>query len=1131
MDVVTPSAYITKDFEIMRPILAEFVSHNLQQKNKSDWWRQLVLFKMGDVYQRDLPFEGSFEDLVKKMDIFACLKSIENNWYDVFKYTLTRSQRTWAHELLETRNSLAHVSDKIMNDEDAARALDTMFRFMEPIDQENAEELRKLLRQVRYMTEKSSTDAAFSKPTVAVKVQEKSITETTMTYASPWRLIAEPHPDVARGDYRQAEFAADLSQVIRGNAVMEYQDPVEFFARTYITEGMKGMLSKAAMRIAGKGGEPVIQLKTVFGGGKTHSMLALYHLMRSTFPQTLMGVPEILKSAGITTMPKVKVAVLVGTALSPAKPRKSANFPGITINTLWGEMAAQLAEQSGNPKLYEYIKEDDKKGTSPGSDALRALFDACGPCMILIDELVAYARKLYGYHQGELPAGTFDNVLSFAQELTEAARKSKNSIVVAAIPESEIEEGGEAGKIALERIEHIFGRMETIWKPVVSEEGFEIVRRRLFKNITDQDAVDKTCNAYFNIYKNNPDFFPIECREADYLTGMKKCYPIHPEIFNRLYEDWATIEHFQKTHGVLRLMAAVIYDLYSNNDSGAMIMPGSIAIGKPGIREELTRYLSDGWNPIIENEIDGKNSQSVKLDSQGGGYYGKYFASSHVARAIFLGSAPDVREMSNRGINANQIRLGVVQPEENIPAYNDALASLSDKLTYLYRSADNRYWFDTRPTLKKTVADRARIQTLDEIVFALESELKNVCRSKEPFEAVHLAPSHSGDIPDSPSIRLVLLTPAEVYKHDDKNCFALTVAKDYYENRGNSPRIYRNRIAFLAPDGATMDQLKQDMRLLMAWRSIEKDIVNLNLDNAQQREVKDAIEHSERTIRDRIQDAYSWLLIPIQDGTGPVTWSISRIPGISNPVTKAAQKMREEESLIDTLSSKIISMEMIQFDLWKNKNHLQVRELWEDYTRYIYLHRVKNQEVLFRALESGILSGEYFAYADGQDASGRYEALCLGNNAHLHITLDGLLVKPEAAKAQIEKEKAIAETASASTRALNNPCEKTGASPSHGPSYADGNLFGSGKTPSKQPSQQNKPTHFYGSVNLDVNKIGQTAGTINQEVLQHFRNFANVEIAVKLDVHVKIPEGVSEDVARTIRENCRTLKFINSEFE
>ena len=140
-------------------------------------------------------------------------------------------------------------------------------------------------------------------------------------------------------------------------------------------------------------------------------------------------------------------------------------------------MAAQLAESAGRPELYDFVKDADKKGVSPGSEALKNLFDACGPCLILMDELVAYARKLYGV--SGLPAGSFDNFNSFIQEITEAARASKNSLVVASIPESNIEIGGEAGKNALETIEHTFGRMESIWKPVAANEGFEVVRRRL----------------------------------------------------------------------------------------------------------------------------------------------------------------------------------------------------------------------------------------------------------------------------------------------------------------------------------------------------------------------------------------------------------------------------------------------------------------------------------------------------------------------------------------------------------------------------------------------------------------------------------------------------------------------------
>lgn len=198
--------------------------------------------------------------------------------------------------------------------------------------------------------------------------------------------------------------------------------------------GMKGLLVQAIRRVSGKDGEPVIQLKTAFGGGKTHSMLALYHLLRGRAPiSRTPNIKSVIEAAEVDRLPVCRVAVLVGTALEPAKSKRLQNFPGITINTLWGEMAAQLALDAGNPKLYDLVKESDKKGVSPGSETLKKLFDACGPCVILIDELVAYAKKLWKVDG--LPAGSFDNLISFIQEITEAARASQNSLVVASIPE------------------------------------------------------------------------------------------------------------------------------------------------------------------------------------------------------------------------------------------------------------------------------------------------------------------------------------------------------------------------------------------------------------------------------------------------------------------------------------------------------------------------------------------------------------------------------------------------------------------------------------------------------------------------------------------------------------------------
>ena len=186
-------------------------------------------------------------------------------------------------------------------------------------------------------------------------------------------------------------------------------------------------------------------------------------------------------------------------------------------------------------------------------------------CLILMDELVAYAKVLFGAEG--LPAGSFDNFITFSQQITEAARASENSIVVASIPESSIEIGGEAGQKALEAIEHTFGRMESIWKPVAANEGFEVVRRRLFLDCKDEAARDAVCDAFSQMYQDNSEDFPLESKEVEYRDRLVSCYPIHPEVFDRLYGDWATLERFQRTRGVLRLMAENEADYYQKYEA------------------------------------------------------------------------------------------------------------------------------------------------------------------------------------------------------------------------------------------------------------------------------------------------------------------------------------------------------------------------------------------------------------------------------------------------------------------------------------------------------------------------------------------------------------------------------------
>ena len=386
------------------------------------------------------------------------------------------SARPWAtpndagQELRDHRNKWAHQES--FSSDDTYRALDSAGRLLTAVSAPEAEEIEKmkteLLRlrfdeQVRGEKRKSAGTA---------------IESAAASNLKPWREVVAPHRDVASGRYQQAEFAADLWQVHLGEGTDEYRNPVEFFRRTDLTESLKGMLVGAVQRLAGHGGDPVVQLQTNFGGGKTHSMLALYHLFSGIPLTELAGIDIVMQEAGAKTLPPARRVVLVGNKISPGNPVTKPD--GTVVRTLWGELAWQL----GGKKAFARLAPDDEKATSPG-DVLRELFIEYGPCLILIDEWVAYARQLHD--QSDLPAGGFETQFTFAQVLTESAKLAKNCLLVISFPASDtggsphaqaddVEVGGQRGREALDRLRNVVGRVESSWRPASAEEGFEIVR-------------------------------------------------------------------------------------------------------------------------------------------------------------------------------------------------------------------------------------------------------------------------------------------------------------------------------------------------------------------------------------------------------------------------------------------------------------------------------------------------------------------------------------------------------------------------------------------------------------------------------------------------------------------------------
>ncbi len=925
----------------------------------------------------------------------------------------------------------------------------------------------------------------------------------------PWKKVAIPHRDVSAGRYQQAEFAADLAEVRQGKADPEYQDSVEFFGRTYLTEGMKRLMRTSIERVTGSGGEPVVKLKTSFGGGKTHTMLALFHLFRYSNPKSLQGIEELMNAARVSRLPKCSVAVLVGTALDPAKPRSHPELQGLQTKTLWGEMAAQI----GGKEAHELLKNSDEKGVAPGSDTMVQLFDHYGPCIILIDEMVAYARNIY--HVSDLPGGSFDSNMTFIHNLTEAAKRSKNSMVIASIPESNIEIGGEGGQAALERLENTFARLEAVWQPVGALESFEIVRRRIFSRIESEKERDVTCSAFHRMYRDQANDFPTKCKEKDYLDRLKASYPFHPEFFDRLYEDWATLERFQRTRGVLRLAAAVVFELWSRNDQSPMILPGSLPLYSPKIRDELTRYVGDQWAIIVDKDVDGEQSEPYRVDQESP-RIGSIMAARRVARTIFLGSAPSVRQQKVRGIEDIRIKLGVAQPEENLPVFSDALSRLCDRLTYLY-SDNKRYWYDTRPNLRRTVEDRAAQFDSVEVETELKKRLQKT-RERGDFVRVHVMPEPE-EVPDEQEARLVILGPDHSHRTDRMGTEtpAQQRAQQILESKGRSPRIYRNTLMFLAPDTKAMENCLTEIRRYLAWMSVLDDKEALGLDAAQEKQAEFQKKNTDATVNDRISDTYSWIIVPYQETTNgqvstEVKWEVSRVSGGREEgiVTKASRKAVKEQKLIAEWSPILLKMELDRL-LWKESDSINLRQLWDYMTTYLYLPRLRNQDVLVETIRNGLISKDFFAYSAGKDANGRYLGL-LWETKDAKVLIDGssLLVKREVAEVQ------IAQTGAGGD--LQKP---------EGPEKPEGKLV---KKPIEEGELKPKK-RFYGSVTLDPQRVARDAGVIAQEVIAHLAGLPEAEIEVHMEIQARIPKGVPDKVENTVSENARTLKFETHEFE
>ena len=1043
-------------------------------------------------------------------DLAWLLKGMHNTWNESWKQILGAAERGYTSELREARNRWAHQDS--FNSDDAARVLDTAERLLKAVNATEQVSVvtsirRELQRQVFEDQARSERRKGASKPTEG----------EPLAGLKSWREIVTPHSDVASGNFEQAEFAADLYQVSTNNADDEYQDPVAFFRRTYLTSGLSELLTKAASRLSGGSGDPVIDLQTNFGGGKTHSMIALYHLASGVPASQLPGVGELLTEKGIELPSSIARAVVSGQWLSPSSPNTKDD--GTVTRTVWGEIAWQLAGKDG----YELVAEADRDGTNPGT-RLIDLFRLAGPSIVLIDEWVAYARQLPSRESDpRLIGGTFDDQFTFAQALTEAAAAVENVVVLVSIPASDVEVGGDKGKDALARLTLVVRRKSAQWKPADDDESFEIVRRRLFEPISPEDARvrDGVIKAFIDYYREKSGDFPNGVGEPEYRRRMELSYPIHPEMFDRLYGDWSTLDRFQRTRGVLRLMATVISVLWERGDSNLLIMPGTLPIDDQRVASELVKYLDDGWDPVIRTDIDGANALPLKID-QANKNLGRYSATRRVARAVFLASAP--REESRRGIDIKSITLGVAQPGEASGTFSDALRRLSGEATYVYADG-NQYWYSLRANITRLATDRAlsnfSIENADDEIRRRLRDIGEI----GPFAAVHPFPDGPGDVvDDDDGVHLVILSPQHPHVANQDGTSAIEMAEKILSQRSAGPRLNRNMLVFCAANEARLAELRLGVCNYLAWKSIDGEAAVLEMTEGDKRLTATKLNETNDTVNQRIFETFSHILVPTQEpGNRDICWHQTKLSGAGSLPERVARKLESEERLITSYGGVRVRMDLDRVPLWGDRKDVSVETLWKNYSQLLYLPRLSRSDVLYEAISAGVANldweKETFAYAEGFN-EGKWIGLKVAEIVNPRP--GGFVVSAEAARAQFAIDP------------LRN-----GEQPSPGGDGAKSKDDGSGESGGNSGDNENgetkravalNPTRYYGQFKLDsVRAIRQMEDILTNIVNQLERaEGANTTIVVEINSD---SEGFNDAVKRTVTENANHLGVQAQEFE
>lgn len=786
----------------------------------------------------------------------------------------------------------------------------------------------------------------------------------------PWFKNVTPHKDIQDGHLDESIFAANLAEVASGTGREIYTSPEMFFQKTYFTAGLKNIAKRVVHGLNGgqDADNRVISLQTGFGGGKTHTLISLYHLAKwGKKAIKSEHTKELLETTGEPKFESAHIAVFTNTTNDPAQGRKvdlpDSQEGGFTIRTLWGDLAYQL----GGAAAYEIIRVNDEKQIAP-KGLFKKVLEQCKPCLILIDELADYCVSASAV---KVEASNLsDQTVSFMQELTEAVTGTDNCVLIATLPASAQElAASPISSQILTALENRITRVGANMKPVEDDEIFEVVRRRLFEDLGSEDEIEKVISSYSVLYQSLLSEIPSYALKSEYRDKLKKSYPFHPELIDMFRLRWASNPFFQRTRGVLRILAAIVSDLWkrqtSLTGSQYLIHTSDVVLSNvEALTSQITILNGASWDSVIGADVSGTSSNAFRIDNDVKAL-GKYNLTQGIAATVLLGTFGSKGQ--NKGVGIDEIKLCMVKPDGfNHNDINGAMDRMEGNAHYLYYSSTGikRYWFDTTPNVNILI-NQAKGDIKNPDITA--EILKRVIEKSRGIQLFNTLVNPSEDIPEQMKPTLVILSPQYLANPTEVNGKTKPIIEKLATKKGNSERIYRNTMLFLLCSEMGIGKLQDDIKNYLACHKINSEYSS-QLNTEQKTDIRRRIDEASKQSDISLVSAYS-LVAKYSAKSGIEALVIKQFKDsldsqINNNVIAA---LKEEEWLLESVGLSTLKNNNL---LPTPEQAIKAKDVFEAFLRFDDKPMITGPEAVSKSIQKYCTNGEYcIATGDGKTFS------------------------------------------------------------------------------------------------------------------------------------------------------------------